>query len=143
MSRERDEVLDQCREWLNRNLVEGDPALWTNERVRVWFQTNKHRFVPSTVGGTRSDCATQNMRMRLDIRRLGAELRRQYALIDRLESEGASREEVIRRLRHDLALADGEIEELIQENDRLQSELTATRGVLEEILDAEDKGIAR
>jgi hypothetical protein len=43
MSRERDEVLDQCREWLNRNLVEGDQALWTNERVRVWFQTNKHR----------------------------------------------------------------------------------------------------
>jgi hypothetical protein len=38
------------------------------------------------------------------------------------------------------ATADEEIGELIQEHDRLQSELTATRGVLEEILDAEDNG---
>jgi hypothetical protein len=76
--------------------------------VRLWFSTNKHRFVPSTLGGSRSDCATQNMRLKREVDDLHDLLDREHLLIDWLQCDGTARDGEITELRQGLAVAEAE-----------------------------------
>jgi hypothetical protein len=71
------------------------------------------------------------MRLKREVDDLGDLLRGQHSLIDWVQCDGAARDAEITHLRQGPAVAEGE-------NERLRAELTATRGQLEELLNAQD-----
>jgi hypothetical protein len=74
------------------------------------------------------------MRLKRELEVFGDEVRGQHLLIDRLQRDGASRDAEITQLGQGLAGAEVEIQSL-------QSELAATRELLEELLKAQDNEV--
>jgi hypothetical protein len=74
------------------------------------------------------------MRLKREVDDLDDLLDRQHLLIDWLQSDGAARDAEITQLPQGLAVAAGE-------NEALRAELTATRGFLEEQLNAQDSEV--